>query len=122
MNNGPLDRGLPSLFTCTLEMDLFLGIPGLGPSLGLVMMGIGIFITQFTPTGKTASMPSAANETVRCGQEGNQRRRTENFFVLCIFRGFCASIGRPFCSVRNWDTVHPIQGDPLSFGHESPRA
>jgi ribose/xylose/arabinose/galactoside ABC-type transport system permease subunit len=71
------------------------------------MMGIGIFITQLTPTGNRI-YALGGNETV-VRQEGINIDGLKLF--VYTFSGFCASIAGILLSAQ-LDTVHPIQGEP----------
>ena len=104
MNNGHSIGGFPASYVY-LGNGSVLGIP-VSDLLLIVMMAIGIFITQFTPTGNRI-YALGGNETV-VRQEGiNDRLK---LFVY-TFSGFCVSIAGILLSAQ-LDTVHPIQGDP----------
>jgi ribose/xylose/arabinose/galactoside ABC-type transport system permease subunit len=105
MNNGRSIGGFPASYV-HLGNGSFLGIP-ISDLLLLVMMGIGIFITQFTPTGNRI-YALGGNETV-VRQEGINADGLKLF--VYAFSGFCASIAGILLSAQ-LDTVHPIQGDP----------
>jgi ribose/xylose/arabinose/galactoside ABC-type transport system permease subunit len=105
MNNGRSIGGFPASYV-HIGNGSFLGIP-VSDLLLLVMMGIGIFITQFTPTGNRI-YALGGNETV-VRQEGINVDGLKLF--VYAFSGFCASIAGILLSAQ-LDTVHPIQGDP----------
>lgn len=105
MNNGRSIGGFPASYV-HIGNGSFLGIP-VSDLLLLVMMGIGIFITQFTPTGNRI-YALGGNETV-VRQEGINADGLKLF--VYAFSGFCASIAGILLSAQ-LDTVHPIQGDP----------
>jgi ribose transport system permease protein len=105
MNNGRSIGGFPASYV-HLGNGSFLGIP-ISDLLLFVMMGIGIFITQFTPTGNRI-YALGGNETV-VRQEGINADGLKLF--VYAFSGFCASIAGILLSAQ-LDTVHPIQGDP----------
>src|SRR5258708_40368312 len=83
----------------------FLGIP-VSDLVLLVMMGIGIFITQFTPTGNRIYALGGYETVVR--QEGIKVDVLKLF--VSAFSGICASIVDILLSAQ-LDTVHPIQVD-----------
>jgi ribose/xylose/arabinose/galactoside ABC-type transport system permease subunit len=105
MNNGRSIGGFPASYV-HIGNGSFLGIP-VSDLLLLVMMAIGIFITQFTPTGNRI-YALGGNETV-VRQEGINADGLKLF--VYAFSGFCASIAGILLSAQ-LDTVHPIQGDP----------
>src|SRR5260370_2595065 len=105
MNNGRSIGGFPAAYV-HIGNGSFLGIP-VSDLLLLVMMGIGMFITQFTPTGNRI-YALGGNETV-VRQEGINVDGLKLF--VYAFSGFCASIAGILLSAQ-LDTVHPIQGDP----------
>ena len=105
MNNGRSIGGFPASYV-HIGNGSFLGIP-VSDLLLLVMMGIGIFITQFTPTGNRI-YALGGNETV-VRQEGINVDGLKLF--VYAFSGFCASTAGILLSAQ-LDTVHPIQGDP----------
>jgi len=105
MNNGRSIGGFPASYV-RIGNGSFLGIP-VSDLLLLVMMGIGIFITQFTPTGNRI-YALGGNETV-VRQEGINVDGLKLF--VYAFSGFCASVAGILLSAQ-LDTVHPIQGDP----------
>ncbi|MBV9298481.1 MAG: ABC transporter permease [Verrucomicrobia bacterium] len=105
MNNGRSIGGFPASYV-HIGNGSFLGIP-VSDLLLLVMMGIGIFITQFTPTGNRI-YALGGNETV-VRQEGINVDGLKLF--VYAFSGFCASIAGILLSAQ-LNTVHPIQGDP----------
>ena len=105
MNNGRSIGGFPASYVHIGNGSL-LGIP-VSDLLLLVMMGIGIFITQFTPTGNRI-YALGGNETV-VRQEGINVDGLKLF--VYAFSGFCASVAGILLSAQ-LDTVHPIQGDP----------
>jgi ribose/xylose/arabinose/galactoside ABC-type transport system permease subunit len=105
MNNGRSIGGFPASYV-HIGNGSFLGIP-VSDLLLLVMMGIGIFITQFTPAGNRI-YALGGNETV-VRQEGINVDGLKLF--VYAFSGFCASIAGILLSAQ-LDTVHPIQGDP----------
>jgi ribose transport system permease protein len=105
MNNGRSIGGFPASYV-HIGNGSFLGIP-VSDLLLLVMMGIGIFITQCTPTGNRI-YALGGNETV-VRQEGINVDGLKLF--VYAFSGFCASIAGILLSAQ-LDTVHPIQGDP----------
>ena len=105
MNNGRSIGGFPASYV-HIGNGFFLGIP-VSDLLLLVMMGIGIFITQFTPTGNRI-YALGGNETV-VRHEGINADGLKLF--VYAFSGFCASIAGILLSAQ-LDTVHPIQGDP----------
>src|SRR5258708_13125341 len=105
MDNGRSIGGFPASYV-HIGNGSFLGIPR-SDLLLLVMMGIGIFITQFTPTGNRI-YALGGNETV-VRQEGINVDGLKLF--VYAFSGFCASIAGILLSAQ-LDTVHPIQGDP----------
>ena len=105
MNNGRSIGGFPASYV-HIGNGSFLGIP-VSDLLLLVMMGIGIFITNFTPTGNRI-FALGGNETV-VRQEGINADGLKLF--VYAFSGFCASIAGILLSAQ-LDTVHPIQGDP----------
>src|SRR5258708_36827263 len=105
MNNGRLMGGFPG--SCVvIGNGSFLGVP-VSDLLLLVMMGIGIFITQFTPTGNRI-YALGGNETV-VRQEGINADGLKLF--VYAFSGFCGSIPGILPSSQV-DTVTPIQGGP----------
>jgi ribose/xylose/arabinose/galactoside ABC-type transport system permease subunit len=105
MNNGRSIGGFPASYV-HIGNGSVLGIP-VSDLLLLMMMGIGIFITQFTPTGNRI-YALGGNETV-VRQEGINVDGLKLF--VYAFSGFCASIAGILLSAQ-LDTVHPIQGDP----------
>ena len=105
MNNGRSIGGFPGSYV-HIGNGSVLGIP-VSDLLLLVMMGIGIFITQFTPTGNRI-YALGGNETV-VRQEGINVDGLKVF--VYAFSGFSASIAGILLSAQ-LDTVHPIQGDP----------
>jgi ribose transport system permease protein len=105
MNNGRSIGGFPASYV-HIGNGSFLGIP-VSDLLLLVMMGIGIFITQFTPTGNRI-YALGGNETV-VRQEGINVDGLKLF--VYAFSGLCASVAGILLSAQ-LDTVHPIQGDP----------
>jgi ribose/xylose/arabinose/galactoside ABC-type transport system permease subunit len=105
MNNGRSIGGFPASYV-HIGNGSFLGIP-VSDLILLVMMGIGIFITQFTPTGNRI-YALGGNETV-VRQEGINVDGLKLF--VYAFSGFCASIAGILLSAQ-LDTVHPIQGEP----------
>jgi ribose/xylose/arabinose/galactoside ABC-type transport system permease subunit len=105
MNNGRSIGGFPAAYV-QVGNGSFLGIP-VSDLLLLVMMGIGMFITRFTPTGNRI-YALGGNETV-VRQEGINVDGLKLF--VYAFSGFCASIAGILLSAQ-LDTVHPIQGDP----------
>jgi ribose/xylose/arabinose/galactoside ABC-type transport system permease subunit len=105
MNNGRSIGGFPASYV-HIGNGSVLGIP-VSDLLLLMMMGIGIFITQFTPTGNRI-YALGGNETV-VRQEGISVDGLKLF--VYAFSGFCASIAGILLSAQ-MDTVHPIQGDP----------
>jgi ribose/xylose/arabinose/galactoside ABC-type transport system permease subunit len=105
MNNGRSIGGFPASYV-HIGNGSFLGIP-VSDLLLLVMMGIGIFITEFTPTGNRI-YALGGNETV-VRQEGINVDGLKLF--VYAFSGFCASIAGILLSAQ-LDAVHPIQGDP----------
>jgi ribose transport system permease protein len=105
MNNGRSIGGFPTSYV-HIGNGSFLGIP-VSDLLLVVMMGIGIFITQYTPTGNRI-YALGGNETV-VRQEGINVDGLKLF--VYAFSGFCASIAGILLSAQ-LDTVHPIQGDP----------
>src|SRR5260221_1564944 len=105
MNNGRSIGGFPASYV-HIGNGSFLGIP-VSDLLLLVMMGNGIFITQFTPTGNRI-YALGGNETV-VRQEGINVDGLKLF--VYAFSGVCASIAGILLSAL-LDTVHPIQGDP----------
>jgi len=108
MNNGRSIGGFPAYYV-HIGNGSFLGIP-VSDLLLLVMMGIGIFITQFTPTGNRI-YALGGNETV-VRQEGINADGLKLF--VYGFSGFCASVAGILLSAQ-LDTVHPIQGDPYQL-------
>lgn len=105
MNNGRSIGGFPAAYV-QIGNGSFLGIP-VSDLLLLVTMGIGMFITQFTPMGNRI-YALGGNETV-VRQEGINVDGLKLF--VYAFSGFCASIAGILLSAQ-LDTVHPIQGDP----------
>ena len=105
MNNGHSIGGFPASYVY-LGNGSVLGIP-VSDLLLIVMMAIGIFITQFTPTGNRI-YALGGNETV-VRQEGINVDGLKLF--VYTFSGFCASIAGILLSAQ-LDTVHPIQGEP----------
>ena len=105
MNNGHSIGGFPASYVY-LGNGSVLGVP-VSDLLLIVMMGIGIFITQLTPTGNRI-YALGGNETV-VRQEGINVDGLKLF--VYTFSGFCASIAGILLSAQ-LDTVHPIQGEP----------
>src|SRR5260370_331376 len=92
----------PANLLNVVRQSSIIGIGAVG-----MTMGIGIFITQFTPTGNRI-YALGGNETV-VRQEGINVDGLKLF--VYAFSGFCASIAGILLSAQ-LDTVHPIQGDP----------
>jgi ribose/xylose/arabinose/galactoside ABC-type transport system permease subunit len=105
MNNGHSIGGFPASYVY-LGNGSVLGVP-VSDLLLIVMMGIGIFITQLTPIGNRI-YALGGNETV-VRQEGINVDGLKLFVYM--FSGFCASIAGILLSAQ-LDTVHPIQGEP----------
>src|ERR1700758_2044399 len=105
MNNGRSIGGFPASYVYIGNGSVF-GVP-VSALLLIMMMGIGIFITQFTPTGNRI-YALGGNETV-VRQEGINVGGLKLF--VYGFSGFCASVAGILLSAQ-LDTVHPIQGDP----------
>ncbi len=108
MNNGRSIGGFPAAYV-NIGNGMLLGIP-ISDYLMVVMMGIGIVIMQFTPTGNRI-YALGGNETV-VRQEGINVDRLKLF--VYAFCGFCAAVAGILLSAQ-LDTVHPIQGDPYQL-------
>jgi ribose/xylose/arabinose/galactoside ABC-type transport system permease subunit len=108
MNNGRSIGGFPASYVYIGNGSVF-GIP-ISDILMISMMGIGIFITQFTPTGNRI-YALGGNETV-VRQEGLNVDGLKLF--VYAFSGFCASVAGILLSAQ-LDTVHPIQGEPYQL-------
>jgi ribose/xylose/arabinose/galactoside ABC-type transport system permease subunit len=108
MNNGRSIGGFPTAYVYIGNGSVF-GIP-ISDLLMIVMMGIGIFITQFTPTGNRI-YALGGNETV-VRQEGLNVAGLKLF--VYAFSGFCAAVAGVLLSAQ-LDTVHPIQGEPYQL-------
>ena len=114
MNNGRSIGGFPASYVY-IGNGSFLGIP-VSDLLLLVMMAIGIFITQFTPTGNRI-YALGGNETV-VRQEGINADGLKLF--VYAFRGFVRP-SQAFCSARNWTLSTRSKAIPI-FWTRSPRA
>lgn len=108
MNNGRSIGGFPTSYVY-IGNGSVLGVP-VSDILMIVMMGIGIFITQFTPTGNRIYALGGNEMVVR--QEGINVDRLKLF--VYGFSGFCASVAGILLSAQ-LDTVHPIQGEPYQL-------
>ncbi len=108
MNNGRSIGGFPAAYV-NIGNGMLLGIP-ISDYLMVVMMGIGIVIMQFTPTGNRI-YALGGNETV-VRQEGINVDGLKLF--VYAFCGFCAAVAGILLSAQ-LDTVHPIQGDPYQL-------
>ncbi|MBV8831113.1 MAG: ABC transporter permease [Acidobacteriaceae bacterium] len=108
MNNGRSIGGFPASYGY-IGNGSVLGVP-VSDLLMIMMMGIGIFITQLTPIGNRI-YALGGNETV-VRQEGINVDGLKLF--VYAFSGFCASTAGILLSAQ-LDTVHPIQGDPYQL-------
>lgn len=108
MNNGRSIGGFPAAYGY-IGNGSVLGVP-LSDLLMIMMIGIGIFITQLTPIGNRI-YALGGNETV-VRQEGINVDGLKLFVYASS--GFCASIAGILLSAQ-LDTVHPTQGDPYQL-------
>jgi ribose/xylose/arabinose/galactoside ABC-type transport system permease subunit len=105
MNNVHSMVGFPASYVFLGNVSVLV-IP-VSDLLLIVMMAIGIFITQFTPTGNRIYALGGNEMVVR--QEGINVDGLKLF--VYTFSGFCAAIAGILLSAQ-LDTVHPIQGEP----------